>query len=1137
MIVGVTPGEGSGAAAARRVAVPGTGGVVGRPGLLRRLGGPARVTMVSAPAGSGKTVLLRSWIAQAALGDRVAWVSAGRAERDPQRFWLSVVTALRGTAPGPELVQALTAAPGLDGWTVVERLLAELAPLEASVWLVIDDAHELGPEALRQLELLIMRAPPGLRFVLAARHDVRLGLHRLRLEGELAEIREPDLRFTVAETRELLEAAGVTLPERAVLVLQERTEGWAAGLRLAAMSLAGHPDPERFAAEFSGSERTVAEYLLAEVLDRQPESVRMLLLRTSILERVNGELADLLTGGSGGERTLQDLEQAHAFVVSMDAARTCFRYHQLFAGLLQLELRRTAPGEVAGLHRLASQWLAGHGFPAEAIRHAQAAADWEPAARLLADCWPGLYLDGQAAIIHELLAGFPAEAPAGNAELAALAAADELARGSAGAAEGYLELAERGSAAVPAGRREHAQLLLGMVRLLLARQRADLPAVVAAARAVQDMAGPPDLADPGLGEDLRALALISLGTTEVWAARLGEAARDLERGVALAHRIGRPFLEFTGLAHLSVAAIYSRYPRAADGGLQAVEWARRHDFGLQAVELARRHGWNDEPATGIACSALGSMLAWQGRLAEAEHWIQRAATTVRMEAEPAAAVAIYYVRGLLELARGRNADALAAFRTAEQLAAALAVPHYLLARTRALLLLAMVRLGENESAEQFLGRLGDHDRDRAEIRVAIAALRLAEDDPRAATLALAPVLDVSAPVEWRTSLPQGFLVEAIARDALGEPDAAEAALERALDLAEPSGTFSLFLLYPVAGLLGRHAGHRTAHASLIADIQSVLAGRELASPSAGPAPLSEPLLESEIRVLRYLPTNLSGPEIAGELSVSRNTVKTHLRSLYAKLGAHRRAEAVARARALGLLAPSGRGIRRELLPAHPLLVRPCFYVRGDLVHQPDFRAPDQFPGPGDADEEADHHEHGDRVHRPGVGRVNPHVDALAELDDEDNGKPEDEPGIAGRLPSQMSPAQHRHQGGDHEEQPEARDDHRGRPDLVSRDQREQRHRERVGEGRERRRRADAVQLRIDGLLLEPPRGNGDGHEEQPDQGAGGRAAGREEIVNVVRDHQKSFPRFRSSRAMIGAGELRRIVSSLSAAGVSGQSPG
>src|SRR5262249_34791081 len=243
----------------------------------------------------------------------------------------------------------------------------------------------------------------------------------------------------------------------------QRGWGWGGGGR------AGHPDPGRSAAGFTGTERTVAEYLLAEVLDRQTEQVRRLLLRTSILERVNGELADLLTRGQGGERVLQDLEAANAFVVSLDTSRAWFRYHQMFAGLLRLELRRAAPGEITALPRAAAGWLAGHGSPVEAIRHAQAAQDWGLAARVLADNWPGLYLDGQAAVIHELLGGFPAGASAADAELAAVAAGDEAARGALEAAERYLGLAERGLASVPEGRRGEAQLLLGGGRVLLAR--------------------------------------------------------------------------------------------------------------------------------------------------------------------------------------------------------------------------------------------------------------------------------------------------------------------------------------------------------------------------------------------------------------------------------------------------------------------------------------------------------------------------------------------------------------------------------------------------------------------------------------------------------------------------------------------
>jgi LuxR family maltose regulon positive regulatory protein len=681
MIGTMEPAVGAGAVAGG-AAGAGAGGVVARPRLFGRLGAQARVSVVSAPPGSGKTVLLRSWISWAGVAGRAAWVPAGRGDRDPPRFWLSVLAALRQTGPGSALVRELTAAPDLDGWVITERLLADLAPLDDRVWLVVDDLHELGPEALRQLELLILRAPPGLWFVLATRHDVRLGLHRLRLEGELAEIREPDLRFTVAEAAELFAAAGVDLPDPGLLVA--RTEGWAAGLRLAALSLAGHGDPGRLAAEFSGTERTVAEYLLAEVLDRQGEPVRRLLLRTSILERVNGELAGLLTGDSGGERVLQDLEAANAFVVAVDPGRSWFRYHHLFADLLQLELRRTEPDQVAGLHRAAAGWFAGHGYPVEAVRHAQAAQDWGLAAELLTDHWPGLYLDGQAAAIHELLAGFPTGQLVADAELAAVAAGDELARGSLEAAGRYLGLAERASASVPAGRRGQAQLLLGMVRLLLARQRGDRPAVAEEARRLQAMAEAPEAARAGLGEELRALALISLGSAEFWAARFEDAERHLEQGVALARRIGRPFLEFTGLVY--AAAIH-----AASLPL---------DRSRQAAELAERHGWTDEPTAGLASVIAARVLIWQGRLEEAEPWIQIAERTLRAEAEPAVGLLIRSHRGLLELARGRDADALAAFQAADRLAGRLAEPNLTILPNRSSLVQTLARLGETDRAQQ-----------------------------------------------------------------------------------------------------------------------------------------------------------------------------------------------------------------------------------------------------------------------------------------------------------------------------------------------------------------------------------------------------------------------------------------------------
>jgi LuxR family maltose regulon positive regulatory protein len=333
-------------------------------------------------------------------------------------------------------------------------------------------------------------------------------------------------------------------------------------------------------------------------------------------------------------------------------------------------------------------------------------------------------------------------------------------------------------------------------------------------------------------------------------------------------------------------------------------FTRAVELGEEAAELARRHGWTDDTAFGLVGTILAGVLTWQAKLEEAERWVHDAERALSAETvQPATSAAARFVRGTLAMTRNRDAEALSAFQAADQAARRLAAPHSLIPRIRAFMLQALVRLGQTERAGQALYGLSDEDREHGEIRIAEAALRLARDDPCAATAVLAPVLDGSAPlVAWRNALVQAYLLEAIARDSLDDKDTAEAALERALDLAEPDGQLTPFLLFPVPGLLERHAGHHTAHASLIAEIRSLLAGTRPA-PAGGPEPPLEPLSVSEIRVLPYLPTNLTAPEIARELSLSPNTVRTHIKSLYAKLRTHRRARAVERARALGLLAP------------------------------------------------------------------------------------------------------------------------------------------------------------------------------------------------------------------------------------------
>ena len=345
-------------------------------------------------------------------------------------------------------------------------------------------------------------------------------------------------------------------PTAGAALLHQRTEGWAAGLRLAALSLVGHPDPERFVAEFSGSDRMVAEYLLAEMLDRQPPDVQDLLLRTSLLDGVNGELADLLTGRPRSEQILLGLEDANAFVESLDPGRTWFRYHHLFADLLRLELRRTLPAEIPALHRRAAGWFTQHGQVAEAIRHTQAAGDWPEAAQLLADHSFSLTLDGQAQTMQALVRAFPPGAD--HPELALVRAMGDLAQGRLDEAAAHLAVAETYAETTPPERQRRLQVAVASLQLSLARRRGDLAGVIEQARFLASPVTGQSDEDIALGSDLRAVALGNLGTAEAWSLEppdAPDAERHLREGADLARKIGRPYLEVGCLAQLGFASL------------------------------------------------------------------------------------------------------------------------------------------------------------------------------------------------------------------------------------------------------------------------------------------------------------------------------------------------------------------------------------------------------------------------------------------------------------------------------------------------------------------------------------------------------------------------------------------------------
>jgi LuxR family transcriptional regulator, maltose regulon positive regulatory protein len=864
-------------------------GLIDRRDLIATLDRAAgrQVTIISAPAGSGKTSLLRAWAGRPTQDGRVAFMSVRPGQHDAQLFWGTLLDAVRAAAGTDGGTEPTAVTPGSSGGAMADKVLSELGGSGRPLILVIDDLHELSsPEAVRELGELLTNLPQGVHAIVATRRDLPLRLHQLRLAGELAEIRATHLRFTPQETRDFLAAAGITLPEQAAAVLHERTEGWAAGLRLAALSLAGHPDPAQFVAEFSGSDRTVAEYLIAEMLERQPAKVQDLLLRTSVLDRVNGELADLLAGAGGSERILLELEDANAFVISLDPGRTWFRYHHLFGGLLRLELRRKLPAGIPDLHRLAAGWLAEHGQAADAIGHVQAAGDWAEAARLLTDHALSLTLDGRSGTVVALLRSFPArdgEDSAGLALVRAIADLDECRLDQAAA---HLQVARSYAASRPPERRHRLEMALASLDQMLARLRGHFDDVFEQVGALPPPAAGQSTADIALSSDLQALALFNLGVTEAWSLRLADSERHLRDGAALARGIGRPYLEVACLAHLGFAST-----------IHSFRVARQHCE--EAIALAARYGWDDAPVAAPALAALANALIWTGRFDDGEQWLERARHATRCDGEPGVRLLVRLTSAMLQAARGNHHQALEEFAAARQVQALMVGEHALSSRVTAWTMATQARLGMTGQAQATLAGLEDRRTATGEIRNAAAVIRLAERDPAAARRELQPVLDCTAPVHSYLTRLEAHLVDALACRDLGDEHASRAAVDRALDLAGPDRLILPFAMTGAWELLDAVGPQGTSHTAPIADILDAVHGHAPAEPSSPPP--GGKLSASELRVLRYLPTNLTRPEIAAELSVSLNTVNTHIRRIYAKLGTTSRSATVQHGRALRLL--------------------------------------------------------------------------------------------------------------------------------------------------------------------------------------------------------------------------------------------
>jgi LuxR family maltose regulon positive regulatory protein len=865
--------------------------MVSRPRLLHSLdaGVQGPLTLLAAPAGAGKTALLSSWIAAGQAPGPVAWLSLDGDDADRRRFWRAVLATL-SHATGDARMRALAVSPRepMDMDLVLPALVDALDARDNPVVLVLDDLHQVADAVREDIERLVRYPPPALRLVLATRSDPPIGLGRLRLEGWLTEIRARDLAFTLDEASALFDALDVPIAPAEVATLWRRTEGWSAALCLAAMSVRAHPEPERFIEHFAGTDATVSDYLLSEVLARQPPDLREFLLRTSIVDMVCGDLADALTGNSDGQRMLARLEHGGALLAPLDEHGVWHRYHPLFAELLRAELRMQLGGELEGLHRRAAVWLAARGDHAAALRHVALGRVWDVGTELVIDRWVDLMISGEMAALRPVLEAMPRDRVDACPELSLAFAAAMLAFGKQELAEPYLRAAEAAEGQVPPERRAQFAAASAAVGLYEGRFGGDPAGALTAGRAW--LGRGPVLDGNDVTPNLRGLVLTQLGIVEMWTGDLDTAVEHLERAHAVATEEGSEWTAFASSAHLALASVLR-------GDL-----ARAMRRANQTLAIAERRGWaRSEPAAAAYC-VLAAISIQRDQLDEAERLIGQASGAVRDTRERPLLAVHMLNRVQLLSDRGEHAGALDLLHaTREQLGDwPLPAPiGDLLTAQEGLLRAAN---GDPAGARALLQRATTSS---LAVANALAMLDLLDDEATAARITLASHLDdldtrdgVSLPIRA-----EAWLLDALALDALADHEAAAGSLERALDLAEPAGLRRMIVAHggAIGPLLRRHIRHGTAHPAMVGDLVETIerGGRPARRPT--PAALAEPLSERERAILGYLPSLMSNQEIASALMISVNTVKTHLKAIYRKLDAPGRREAVQRARELALI--------------------------------------------------------------------------------------------------------------------------------------------------------------------------------------------------------------------------------------------
>ncbi|MBE9062926.1 helix-turn-helix transcriptional regulator [cf. Phormidesmis sp. LEGE 11477] len=900
--------------------------LVSRPKLIDRIYPKRKLTLVSAPAGFGKTTLLAEWVA--AVPTRpVAWVSLDQSDNDPSVFWTYLITALHKIQPSlceRSLVLLRSPQPPPIE-SVLMTLLNELTSVEEDIVLILDDYHVIATQAIHDgIEFLLSHLPPQMHLIIASRADPPLSLARFRSHGELTELRVSDLRFTPDEAAAFLtQVMGLNISAADVSSLEQRTEGWIAGLQLAALSLQGREDAADFVAAFSGDDRYIVDYLLEEVLQRQSDRVRHFLLKTAILERLSGSLCDAVTDQTDGQEMLEALERSNLFIIPLDNKRQWYRYHHLFADVLQAHALMAWPEQIPSLHGRASDWCEQKALFSDAIRHALAAQDFERAAGLIEQVWPTMRRRQRQTTVLGWTTSLPDVLIRNRPVLSVAYALVLLNDGQLDAVESRLQDAERCLGAdVAADLAADSQGPLAVESVVTDdAQLQSLPASIANARAyrsqaLRDVSSTVTYAQQALellpeDEEYERGTTAALLGLAYWTSGRPEAGyRSFAKGLAIFKQMGLPQMAIGGTLILAQMSM-------AQGRLH-----RAINICEQSLQLATEQGDPVLPGTPELYLALSEVRYEQGDLAAASQLLLSGEALRQQASLSGAAYLWWVVQARIKAAEGDLETALDQLHEAERLYARTSIPIPDVRPTQALRVRWWLRQGRLAEALGWVRACGLsvadppsylHEYEHLTLaRVEIAQYRRnGTDEGVHQVLGLLTRLLAAAEAQERTASSIKILVVlALARAAQGDLPAAIASLERALILAEPEGHVRIFAECgaPMEPLLREVMARGITPTSypwqLLAALETWGCPQAEAPTAAGvPAPqlLFDPLSQRELEVLRLLNTELSGPEIARELVVALSTVRTHTKRIYRKLNVTNRRAAVKRATELELI--------------------------------------------------------------------------------------------------------------------------------------------------------------------------------------------------------------------------------------------